>query len=109
MRGGKWLIFIDEKVDEAWARIVEALEAGRLGSTAKVSTAKPSQSSTEAAFVICVYTSSNDEADVWRVRDGLRAAGFEMRLGWKSDDATRRVVGDRVHKPSEVYTFMDEA
>ncbi|MGI4789365.1 MAG: putative phosphothreonine lyase domain-containing protein, partial [Janthinobacterium lividum] len=82
---------------------------GKLGSSAKVSTAKPSQRSTEAAFVICVYTySSGDQADVWRVRDGLRAAGFEVRLGWKSDDATRRGVGERVHKLSEIYDYMDE-
>jgi hypothetical protein len=91
-RGGKWLVFMPKaEVDEVWARIVAALDAGELGDVAKVSTARPSPyASHPDEEVVCVYTyDGDDEADVWRVREALRRLGFTQPLGWKSDQATR--------------------
>ena len=92
-RGGKWLVFMPKAdVDKVWARIVAALDAGKLGDdAAKVSTARPSpNASSPDEEVVCVYTyDGDDEADVWRVRKALRRLGFTQPLGWKSDQATR--------------------
>ncbi|MCW7075225.1 MAG: DUF1917 domain-containing protein [Candidatus Methanospirare jalkutatii] len=57
-RSGKWLIFVDpENVDEVWAKIKKAVEEGKLGDSAKVSTAKPNPLAGKSkAHVICVYT-----------------------------------------------------
>src|SRR2546423_11184370 len=41
-RGGKWLIFVpSERIDEVWVKIKQAVEEGKLGESAKVSTSKP--------------------------------------------------------------------
>ena len=70
-------------------QITAALNAGDLGDRAKVSTARPNPNAADPTRqVICVYT-GDDEADVWRVRDGLRRRGIVEPLGWKPDQATR--------------------
>lgn len=91
-RGGKWLVFVPTAdLDEVWGRIKAALEAGSLGTQAKASTALPNPNAADSAEkVICVYTyDGDDEADVWRVRAGLRRLGITQPLFWKGDQATR--------------------
>jgi hypothetical protein len=87
---GKWLIFVDrDKVDEAWRIIRDETITGRLGISAKVSTAKPNPDSRDDRKVIFVYTRDwRDEADVMRVRERLRELGYGERLGYKRNIET---------------------
>ena len=87
---GKWLIFIEAKqVDSIWRMIREETVAGRLGISAKVSTAKPNPESRDDRKVIFVYTRDwRDEEDVMRVRERLRTLGFVERLGYKRNIET---------------------
>lgn len=90
-RGGKWLIFVStDEVDELWGRISDAVERGDLGSTAKVSTAKPNPNSTDSSkHVICVYTyDALDELDARTIRSSLRDLGITSKIPYKTDDAT---------------------
>lgn len=102
--GGKWLLFVPvSDVDEVWIKIRDAVEAGQLGSFAKVATSKPNPNEdrpgrTNPRRVICVYTEA-DQADQDRVRDALRVLGFGGKIAYKSNDATRsgryRAKGDQ--------------
>jgi hypothetical protein len=86
-RGGKWLIFIKTaEIDEWWIKIKAATEAGHLGGSAKVSTAKENPNAKDLkAGVICVYTHDVDDvADCRRVREALR----ELGVTWKVPDKT---------------------
>ncbi len=87
---GKWLIFIEAgEVDAAWRWIRDETVAGRLGISAKVSTAKPNPESRDDRKVIFVYTRDwRDEEDVMRVRERLRELGFTERLGYKRNIET---------------------
>jgi len=79
-------------VDAVWATIKEATEAGRLGGSAKVATAKPNPYATDPnTKVICVYTYDwTDEADVRRIRVELRALGITQKIPYKADADTLR-------------------
>jgi hypothetical protein len=61
-------------VDDVWFKIKKAVEEGRLGGSAKVSTAKPNPLSKDPRkHVICVYTYDwTDEEDVRRIREELK-------------------------------------
>jgi Bles03-like protein len=90
-RGGKWLLFVPvAEVDQVWEKVRVATECGRLGGSAKVATARPSPRAKDPAVrVICVYTYDwMDEADVGRVRAGLRELGFTARIAYKADNDT---------------------
>jgi hypothetical protein len=90
-KGGKWLVFVDIKnVDEVWAKIKKATEEGKLGSSAKVATAKPNPNATDIETkVICVYTYDwTDEIDVKRIREELRELGITNKIPYKSDEDT---------------------
>lgn len=90
-RSGKWLIFVDpENVDEVWAKIKKAVEEGKLGDSAKVSTAKPNPLAGKSrAHVICVYTYDwTDENDVKRIREELRKLGITNKIPYKADEDT---------------------
>ena len=63
------------QVDEQWARIKAATEAGTLGYKAKVATASHSGSADERLIRVLTYD-ADDSADVARVRDALAALGF---------------------------------
>ncbi len=88
-RSGKWLIFCrkGDALDGMWEKVVEALEAGKLGRSAKVSTVKPHQHETSPDDgVICVYTYSFDDLDdVRRVRQALREIGVTWKIPYKLD------------------------
>jgi hypothetical protein len=91
-RPGKWLIFVSRsRVDALWDEVRRAVEAGRLGHAAKVSTALPNPLSPDPKkHVICVYTGDEDDpADVRRVRDALRQLGISWKIPYKSDAGTR--------------------
>jgi hypothetical protein len=90
-RSGKWLIFVDpEDVNEVWLNVKETIEEGRLGSSAKVSTAKPNRLAGESKQkVICVYTYDwMDEKDVRRIREELRKIGIVSKIPYKADEDT---------------------
>ncbi len=85
---GKWLIFVPiTHVDDVWLKIKLATEEGKLGSSAKVSTAKPNPNSANPKkSVICVYTYDwTDEADVKRIRQELRELGITSKIPYKAD------------------------
>ena len=90
-KSGKWLIFVDRKdVDEVWRRIKDAVEEGKLGNKAKVSTAKPKPKYyDEKKHVICVYTYDwTDREDVMRIREELRKLGIKNKIPYKADEDT---------------------
>jgi hypothetical protein len=90
-RRGKWLVFRHRsQIDEWWDRIRDAVEAGRLGSSAKVSTARPSPFARNPnEHVICVYTYDGEvREDVFRVREELRRLGVTWPISYKPDSTT---------------------
>ena len=90
---GKWLIFVDHNdIDAVWVTIKEATEAGKLGGSAKVATAKPNPYATDPKTkVICVYTYNwTDEADVRRIRAELRTLEITQKIPYKADEDTLR-------------------
>lgn len=86
---GKWCIFRSpDTVDEAW-RVVARLVIAEKLVAAKVSTMKSLVIGGYDLHVICVYTQNwRDEQEVQRVREVLRAAGFNERLQYKRDADT---------------------
>ena len=90
LKSGKWLVFVNERdVDEVWAKLKKATEEGKLGSSAKVATAKPSPLGESGKKVICVYTYDwEDEKDVKRIREELRKLGITNKIPYKSDEDT---------------------
>jgi hypothetical protein len=90
-RPGKWLIFVSRsRIDGLWETVRRAVEAGRLGHAAKVSTALPDPLSPDPKkHVIWVYTGNEDDpVDVRRVRDALRQLGVSWKIPYKSDATT---------------------
>jgi hypothetical protein len=79
---GKWMVFAHTRhVDFWWSQIATATHAGMLGISAKVSPRDDSGS-----HVICVYTRDyTDEADVFKVRQGLHQLGVKEHIGYKPD------------------------
>ena len=64
---------------------------GRVGISAKVSTAKPNPESRDERKVVYVYTKDwADEADVMPVRERLREMGVIERIGYKRNIETFR-------------------
>lgn len=64
-----------------WFTIAEAVVAGKLGCSAKVSSR-----SERPSHVICVYTKDfSDETDVKRVEKAIRELGIHYLLQYKSD------------------------
>lgn len=73
-----------------WDKIKRATEDGKLGSSAKVSTARPNPNAKDPnAKVICVYTYDwTDEKDAKRVREELRRLGISSKIPYKADNDT---------------------
>lgn len=93
-RSGKWLIFLKRKeADEMWAKIKTAVEEGKLGSAAKISTNHPaSVRFNPNEQVVCVYTYDwTDEKDVMRIRQHLRELGVTWKISYKSDEDTENL------------------
>lgn len=89
-KAGKWLIFLPpDQVDEIWQKIRDLTWDGKLGISAKVSTAKPDPDARDERKVIYVYTADwEDEPDVMRVREELRSIGITDRIGYKRNIET---------------------
>lgn len=108
-RAGKWLIFVERaKVDVWWIDISNAVELGKLGHVAQVSTARPNRLSRDPSMhVICVFTyDHSDAADVRRVRNVLREMGVTWKIAYKTNAATR--AGKyRVHEDTQVSTYWE--
>ncbi|MGD0071944.1 MAG: putative phosphothreonine lyase domain-containing protein [Candidatus Bathyarchaeia archaeon] len=85
----------------------KATDAGKLGDSSKVATAKPNSNATNPdTKVMCVYTYDwNDENDVRRVREELRKLGITNKLPYKADEDTLagkyRIMGNK--KISKYY------
>jgi hypothetical protein len=102
-RSGKWLLFTPvEKIDETWAVIKAATEAGKLGPCSKVATMRPNPNAIDSRNrVICIGTyDSEDRADVNRVRQALRELGFVEDLRYKTDEATMEGRYGKTRTPS---------
>jgi Domain of unknown function (DUF1917) len=92
-RSGKWLIWLRaENIDRYWREICAAVEQGRLGGEAKVSTAASSYVKHGKPYVICVYTYDHaDREDVMRIRQVLRDLGIRREIPYKADEDTHRL------------------
>ncbi len=73
-------------VDEGWAKIKGAVEEGKLGSSARVATAKPNPLAGKSkAHITCVYIYDwTDEEDVRRIREELRKLGITHKTPYKT-------------------------
>ena len=103
---GKWMMFVSRsRVDTLWDAIRHAVERGRLGHAAKVSTALPDPLSPDPKkHMICVYTvNENDPADVRRVRDALRGLGVTWKIPYKSDALARAGQYEGMGGPAAKY------
>lgn len=91
-RSGKWLIWLSsETIDRYWTKIKQAVEGGKLGDAAKVSTAG-SLSMKHPRYVMCVYTYDyEDRDDVMRIRQVLRDLGIRREIPYKADEDTHRL------------------
>ncbi len=92
-RSGKWLIWLRAgTIDRYWQKIKEAVEQGRLGGKAKVSTVVSRRGRQGKPYVICVYTYDHaDREDVMRVRQVLRELGIRREIIYKADEDTHRL------------------
>jgi hypothetical protein len=72
------------QVDDQWARIKAATEAGTLGYKSKVATASHSGAPDERLIRVLTYD-ADDSADVARVRAALHALGFTGELAYERD------------------------
>ena len=88
------MLFPHERdVNEVWRTVCEGVEAGRLGTGAKVATAEIGRSPTR---LICVYTGDfTDVADVGRVLLGL------VELGLGPADMSREIM-----YKCDAYTYL---
>ena len=79
---GKWLWFVDPaSVDATFLSVADCLQAGNLGSSAKVAT-KPMG----GRHVICIYTENfMDAEDVLRVGREVRRLGASNTISYKPD------------------------
>ena len=86
-RAGYWLIPTTlAEVDEVWAKVKAATEAGELGYKSKVSTSSPSYQADPDSRVIHVMTYDRlDQDDVQRVRDGLSALGIAGAITYQDE------------------------
>ncbi len=89
-KAGKWMVFVaPEDIDRIWASIRKLTWEGELGISSKCSTAKRDPEARDNRWVIFIYTNDwEDEADVMRVRDELKLAGIEERIGYKRNIET---------------------
>lgn len=106
-RGGKWMLFMPASdVDEHWSRVIQAFDAGSLGNSAKVATARKNPTAPNAKErVICVYTyDADDYADVSRIRQALREIGYTRKLAYKMDETT---MAGRYSKDGRVSRYYE--
>eukprot|EP00741_Cyanophora_paradoxa_P022369 tig00021462_g21596.t1 len=121
LRTGKWVIWAPTRyarptlprpgIDDNWERVAGAVARGELGPSAKVAP-RPAdvdgQTLRYHAHVMCVYTPDLfDQAEVVRVREALRALGFQRKLVYKPDlynylDIER---GNRWGIPMAIYSL----
>ncbi len=100
IHGGKWLIFLPMKyVDKVWVYIKEATKKGLLGASAKCSTMQKTKYSIWKDKVICVYTDTTNDIDIFTLRYQLLKLGFHKLLSFKTNQSTKDgkywVNGDR--------------
>lgn len=105
MHVGVWLVAIGlESFERAWAAIRSATAGGQLGPSARVVSARSYQLPhvwSGPQLVIKVTTEDvRDEADVWRVRQAIRALGIAAAMTFLLDPAGRPAVPTRPHPRS---------
>lgn len=88
-RAGAWVIPTTVgHVDDLWARIKQATEAGELGYKSKVSTSPGKNQAHDNQRLIHVRVAdSADQDDVQRVRGALRALGVTDEIDYVPDKA----------------------
>lgn len=84
-RAGHWLLETTlDDVDEVWATIKAATEAGDLGYKSKVSTSARAGNVNARVIHVCTVD-ADDAADKSRVREALRDLGFAGDIVYKSN------------------------
>jgi hypothetical protein len=92
---GKWLIFVPRsQIDDVWERVETDIKLGKLGYSAKVSTAMKNK---KPDHVICVYVTPFNKDDV---KSHLNIMGFE-RTPYKSNELTSAKAGLLRPRPSD--------
>lgn len=88
---GKWMLFYNKsEIDEKWLHVKDLLEQGRLGYSAKCSTALTNPNARDDKKVIIVYTQDcTDKKDVYRVAKILhKELKYNQTMYYKSDEQT---------------------
>jgi hypothetical protein len=86
------MVFVKlNEVDAFWERVRNALQVGKLGDNAKVSTDPSTHKAGGVEHrVVCIYSYDGaDEDDVWRIRASLRELDVSWEIFYKLDTATR--------------------
>lgn len=85
------MLFVPEaEMDEWWAKVLVALNTGKLGAHAKIATMRQNPLARGSKTkLICVYTYDSDDIDdVNRVLRGIRELGEFRRIYYKEDAET---------------------
>src|SRR5262249_2246457 len=99
-RDGKWLIWLSPaNVDRYWKHIRAAVELGKLGNWAKVSTAGSIREA-KPNHVVCIYTYDyEDREDVMRIREVLRKIGIKQKIRYKANEDTHKLLYGNKYAP----------
>jgi hypothetical protein len=109
-RISQWMIVpTRDTVDAVWGRVVTALAAGVLGSSAKVS-GKKIEDRHYPTHVICVYVDPFwDDDEMIRVLRGLREhCGIREELQFKADAVTELKLKDNAHSVPPCFFVSPE-
>lgn len=82
---GKWMLFVSPRqADEAWGKIAEAVESGKLGDSAAI--APCGAGFDQRTVVICVYVGDfSDRTECERVLRGIKSLGLKVNCAFKPD------------------------
>jgi hypothetical protein len=110
VHAGVWLVAIGlSSFERAWAAIRSATAGGRLGPSARVVSARSYQlphAWSGPQLVIEVTTEdARDEADVWRVRQAIKALGIAAALTFLSNPSQRSAIAPARARPRSRSLF----
>ena len=117
IKNGKWMLFPHEdQVDEIWAIVANAVWEGKLGTAAKVATAKadgdrsggPNDARDQGQRLICIYTTDfSDTDDILRVLRAIKDLGLINIKGVPVGQRGNAGSLNTIYYKSDAYTHLD--
>ncbi len=101
---GKWMLFIEPwRADEVWEKVAAAVEAGRLGESAKI--APCAGMSPSERVLVCIYCADfSDRGDCMRVLRGIKQLGLQVSSAFKADALTYVGLDNSTMMPLQLKT-----